>query len=387
MAHGNPPEIIYLNNAATTWPKPKEVIQEVVRSLELPYYEEGRTTLRGQADYPALAREILAGFFRAADPSHIVFTRNATDSLNMVIHGFAHQHRETPFHVVTTRLEHNAVLRPLRTLEREGRITLSIVPFEDGYVAPQAIREALRDDTRMVVMTHGSNVLGTVQDVGAIGRHLRSQDIFFVVDGAQTAGHASVDLSALPVDVFVFTGHKGLYGLPGIGGFYIQRPEVVDAVRQGGTGVESARPYHTDEMPLKFECGTHNYPGIASLYAGVRYLMQNGPDRLERRTMENTEYLVRVLREEESVVLHNDAPDLPVIPFSVEGMDSHDVGFILARMYSVICRTGLHCAPLVHESIDGGRGCVRLSLSSQNTREQCEAAARAIREVVQRADR
>jgi cysteine desulfurase family protein len=378
---GNSSGIIYMNNAATTWPKPPEVMEEVNRSLSMPFFEEGRSTLGDQRDYPRETRELLAEFFHAGPPEHFIFTQNATDSLNMAIHGFLH-HLGKPCHVITTELEHNSVLRPLRTLEREGRISLSILPFDAaGYVTPDTVREAIRDDTRLSVMTHGSNVLGTVQDIQRIGDLLRERGIFFVVDGAQSAGHIPVDLGRIPLDVFAFTGHKALFGIPGIGGFFIRDPEQVDPTRQGGTGANSGFPYQEDEMPGRFEAGTHNYPGIASLNAGIRFLQAKGIGNVERRTMKMTRALIARLESIDFIIIDNRDPDLPIISLTVKGMDPDKVGFILARIYGIICRTGLHCAPLVHRRINRGRGSVRLSLSCLNTPEECERVADAFAEV------
>jgi len=237
-----------------------------------------------------------------------------------------------------------------------------------------------------VVMTHGSNVLGSVQDIAAIGRYLEENDIFFVVDGAQTAGHVPVDLSRTPVDAYVFTGHKGLFGLPGIGGFTICSPDRVVPVRQGGTGTESRSLVHPGEMPERFEAGTPNYPGMASLIAGVRFLESTGLENVERKGKELTGQIIRSLRKEPNITLYNETPDLPIVAFNIEGLDCDTVGYILGRGYHLIVRTGLHCAPLVHQAIDGGRGCVRLSLSWFTTREECETAADAICGVARSAD-
>jgi cysteine desulfurase/selenocysteine lyase len=378
---GKARKIIYMNNAATTWPKPTEVMEEVCRSLSMPFFEEGRSTLGGQRDYPGETRELLSEFFGAKPAEHFVFTQNATDSLNMAIHGFLH-HLGRPCHVITTELEHNSVLRPLRTLEREGRITLSILPFDGaGYVTPGSVEETIREDTRLAVMTHGSNVLGTVQDIRGIGDLLRERGIFFIVDGAQTAGQIPVELGPIPPDVFAFTGHKALFGIPGIGGFFIRNPERVDPVRQGGTGANSANPYHEVDMPARFEAGTHNYPGIASLNAGIRFLQERGIGQVEQETMGMTRAFVGRLESGGAVAIDNRDPDLPIISLNVRGMEPDKVGFILARIYGIICRTGLHCAPLVHRRINGGRGSVRLSLSCLNIPEECERVAEALAEV------
>ncbi|MGA2934004.1 MAG: aminotransferase class V-fold PLP-dependent enzyme [Methanomicrobiales archaeon] len=376
-----PKKIVYMNNAATTWPKPSGVMEEVNRALSLPFIEEGRSTLSGQRNYPGETRELLADFFNAGPADHFVFTQNATDSLNMAIHGFLH-HIGIPCHVITTWLEHNAVLRPLRTLEREGRISLSIIPFnERGYISPDTVKDAIREDTMLAVMTHGSNVLGTVQDISRIGENLRANGVFFIVDGAQTAGQMPIDLNPVPLNVFAFTGHKALFGIPGIGGFFIREPSQVDPVRQGGSGANSGYPYQVEEMPSRFEAGTHNYPGIASLYAGIRFLEERGIRNVERGTMEMAQLLISKLKTIDSIAIDNESPDLPIISFNIAGMEPDQVGFILARIYGIICRTGLHCAPLVHQRINGGKGSVRLSLSCMNTFEECEQVAEALSEV------
>ena len=379
------PPLIYLNNAATTWPKPEEVLEEVALCLRQPLHEPGRTTGNGSVDYPSAAREALAAFFHAGPPEHFIFTQNATDSLNLLVHGFAKKCGE-PFHAITTELEHNSVLRPLTALEQDGAIRLSVVAFTGTRVDLTAIKKAICDDTRLVVMSHGSNVFGSVQDIRPIAEYLRANDIFFIVDGAQTAGHMPVDLCAIPAGAFVFTGHKALFGIPGIGGFFIDEPDAVAIIRQGGTGTDSRTLTHPPEMPVRYEAGTHNYPGIASLYAGIRFITSTGIDTIEKHTMDLTRRFIRNLKDKPGIMLYNENPDLPVVSFNIAGMDNHEVGFILARAYNIITRTGLHCAPLVHERIDGGNGCIRVSFSYFNTLDECQAAADAIREVAGSAD-
>jgi len=377
--------LIYLNNAATTYPKPPEVLAEVAACLRQPVHEPGRTTGNGSTDYPSAAREAIAAFFHTGPPEHFIFTQNATDALNLLIHGFVKK-AGAPFHAVTTELEHNSVLRPLTTLTQEGAITLSVVPFRDCTVSLAAIKQAIRPETRLVVMTHGSNVLGSVQDIRPIAEYLHANGIFFIVDGAQTAGHFPIDLSDIPVDAFVFTGHKALFGIPGIGGFYVRDPDAIAVTRQGGTGTDSRMLTHPSDMPMRFEAGTPNYPGIASLYAGVRFITLTGLDVIRKKTDDLTRRFIRGLENDRNIVIYNKRPDLPVVSFNINGIDNHEAGFILARAYNVITRTGLHCAPLVHERIDGGKGCIRASFSYFTTGEECKTAADAIREVAHSAD-
>jgi cysteine desulfurase / selenocysteine lyase len=376
--------LIYLNNAATTWPKPPEVLEEVAACLRMPVHEAGRTTGDGSTNYPSGTREALAAFFHAGPAEHFIFTQNATDALNLLIHGFVKK-TGTPFHAITTELDHNSVLRPLTTLEQEGAITLSVVPFTDNTVSLAAIKKAICPETRLVVMTHGSNVLGSVQEIKPVAEYLSANDIFLIIDGAQTAGHNQIDLTDIPAGAFVFTGHKALFGIPGIGGFFIPEPDAVAITRQGGTGTDSRTLTHPFEMPVRFEAGTPNYPGIASLYAGLRFINSAGLDEIERKGKELCGFFIRELKRIPGITLYNDVPDLPVVSFNIRCIDNHEAGFILARAYNIITRTGLHCAPLVHEHIDGGKGCIRASLSYLNTREQIETAAIAIREVAESA--
>jgi cysteine desulfurase family protein len=377
--------LIYLNNAATTWPKPPEVLAEVSRCLQAPFFEHGRSTGGGAMDYPSVTRDALDTFFHAEEPGHFIFTQSATDSLNLLIHGFV-KNQKTPFHAITTELEHNSVLRPLHTLEGEGRLTISILPFSDGRISLQEIKSAIRSDTRLVVMTHGSNVLGSLQNIRPVAEYCASNDIFLIVDGAQTVGQIPINLSEIPAGAFVFTGHKGLFGLPGIGGFYIQDPEAVATVRQGGTGTDSHAHAHPQDMPHKFEAGTPNYPGIASLLAGIRSIEHQGQDAITNKCRGLTALFIQELTRDPNIILYTPAPDLPVVSFNIQNLDNDEAGYILAKAYNIITRTGLHCAPLVHNRIDGGKGCIRVSFSYLNTSGECRQASAAIREVAESAD-
>jgi cysteine desulfurase / selenocysteine lyase len=299
----DPTPVVYLNNAATTWPKPFEVLEEVAACLRLPVHEAGRTTGNGSMDYPSAARKALAAFFHAGPPEHLVFTQNATDSLNLLIHGFVKKTGKS-FHTITTELEHNSILRPLTTLEQEEAISLSVVPFTDNTVNLATIKKALCPETRLVVMTHGSNVLGSVQDIKPIAEYLHANDIFFIVDGAQTAGHIPIDIADIPVGAYVFTGHKALFGIPGIGGFFIPEPDAIAITRQGGTGTDSRTLTQPSGMPERFESGTHNYPGIASLYAGIRFINKVGISEIERTGKTLTDQFIRELKRTKGITIY-----------------------------------------------------------------------------------
>jgi len=383
--NNQPPPVIYLNNASTSWPKPPEVLAAVTQSIARPVFGSGRTTGTRGDDYITLAREALSNLLAADPVEHVVFTQNATDSLNLLIQGFLAGERPG-CHVLTTALDHNSVLRPLYEHERQHRIRLTILPFEGCYIHPETVEEAIGPDTRLMVMTHGSNVLGSVQDIQRIGEIVQDHGVYFIVDGAQTAGHIPVDLRKLPVDAFVFTGHKGLLGISGTGGFFLRDPEKISPIRFGGTGTDSFSLFHPREMPERFEAGTHNYPGLAALAAGVACISSAGVDTIAAKAKRQTSFLIRELKGEPNIAIYNEHPHLPIVSFNIRGMENDDVGFILARAYGIVARTGLHCAPLVHKAIDGGKGCVRLSLSWFTTDEECRIAAKAIREIARNAD-
>ena len=380
-----PRPIIYLNNAATSWPKPPAVLEAVREALALPVFGSGRTTGTQGEDYVTLAREAVSRLLGAGPPEYVVFTQNATESLNLLVLGFLAE-KADGCHVLTTALEHNSVLRPLHELERQGRARLTILPFENGIVSLESVEAALTPETRLMVMTHGSNVLGSVQDIRAIGELLHDHGVFLIVDGAQAAGHLPIDLRNLPVDAYAFTGHKALFGIPGTGGFWIRDPEAVAPVRFGGTGTDSFSLHHPREMPERFEAGTQNYPGLAALAAGAAFVRSTGPEAIAAKAERQASFLVRELEQEPNVTVHNRRPALPIVSFTIRGVENDDVGFILAWAYGIVARTGLHCAPLVHQAIDGGRGSVRISLSWFTTDDECARAAAAIQEIARNAN-
>ena len=378
-------KFVYLNNAATSWPKPPEVLEEVTRCLASPVHEPGRTTGFGTLNYPSAARETLGDFFKTNLYENFLFTANATDAMNILIHGFAKKEKN-PFHAITTDLDHNSVLRPLTSLEREEKISLSILPSREGKISLSSLKDAIRPETRLCVISHGSNVLGSMQDIEPIAEYLSSNEIFLILDGAQTAGHIPVNLGDIPLGGFVFTGHKALYGIPGIGGFFLADPDKIAVTRQGGTGTDSKKLLQPVTMPERFETGTPNYPGIASLYAGIRFISKTGIGVIHQKEMEITRHFLDTLKKIPGIIIYNDTPELPVVAFNIRGIGNDDAGYILSKAYGIITRTGLHCAPLVHDRIDNGTGCIRASFSWFNTLEECDYAVGAIRVIAENAD-
>jgi cysteine desulfurase family protein len=289
-------------------------------------------------------------------------------------------------HVISTELEHNSVLRPLYVLEQDGYLTHELVPFdENGYVDPTEIRSRFRPDTRLVIVNHGSNVLGTIQPVAEIGRICREAGILFAVDAAQTAGAVPIDMEEMAIDVLAFTGHKSLMGPTGIGGMAVGPDVQIRSTRWGGTGVKSAIRTHLEEYPYRCEVGTLNTVGIAAMLEALRWLGERKLARIRAEEMELTHLLTTGLAEIPGVQTYcagSDDNHLPVVACNIDGMDAGELGMFLDAEYNIATRTGLHCAPLVHEGIGTApKGTVRFSMGPFNRREHIEAALTAMREI------
>jgi cysteine desulfurase / selenocysteine lyase len=374
--------LIYLDNAATTFPRPREVLDRMVER----YSQLGVSPGRGSYDRAVEAEEVvqqtrrkLARFFGAPDPERVILASNATDGLNLAIQGIV----KPGDHVVSTRLEHNAVLRPLYHLAQHGRIEYDLVPFDaSGFVDPEAIARAIRPNTRLVVLCHASNVLGTVQPAADAGRICAERGVPLLIDAAQSAGQVPIDMTVWQVSAVAFTGHKSLLGPSGIGGLVLGPDLEVDSTRFGGTGVESSSLIHTQTFPQRLEAGTLNLLGVIGLSAGLDYLQREGMERIHRREMALIGRLQEGLASLPGVTVYGPPAGMrrtPVLACSVEGMEVFDVGAILDGDYGIAVRTGLHCAPLVHADLGIlDRGTVRFSTGCFNTDEDIDRAVEAM---------
>jgi cysteine desulfurase family protein len=328
-------------------------------------------------------RKLLTQLLNGTDPNRLVFGYNSTDALNLAIYGIL----KAGDHAITTNLEHNSVLRPLYHQARDHGVEVDHVPFDaGGFIDPDAIRRLLRPNTRLVAVNHGSNVIGTLQPIAAIGRLCRERGVLFLIDASQTAGTVPIDMQAQCIDVVCFTGHKSLMGPMGIGGMCVREGVELRHTRAGGTGVRSAVRSHLDEYPYRMEYGTPNLPGIAGLNAGVHWILRRGMDAIFRHEMELSRRLRDGLAEIEGVTLYcQDTLDdhISVLIFNVDGREALDVGTILDVDYGIACRTGLHCAPRVHEQLgtDKLHGAVRFGIGPFNTEADIDAAVAAVREV------
>jgi cysteine desulfurase / selenocysteine lyase len=377
--------LAYLDNAATTFPKPRAVLQAMADE----YAQVGVNPGRSGYDLCLVAgnvlqetRKELAHFFGGRDPNRLVFAYNASDALNLLIQGAL----RPGDHAITTTVEHNSVIRPLNHMARDHGCEVEFVPVAgDGRVDPGEIARRFRHNTRLLVVNHGSNVIGTIQPVAEIGRLCRERGITFGVDAAQTAGVIPIDVEAMCIDVLAFTGHKSLLGPTGIGGLYVRDGVDIRSTRWGGTGVKSAVPYHLEEFPYRLEVGTPNLLGIAGLHFAQAWLREHGIDTIYRHEMELFASLQAGLAAIAGVRLVGTTSlehRLPVLSFTLDGMDPADVGTILDVDFNIATRTGLQCAPLIHEQLGTApRGTVRMSLGPTNTAEHVERAIAAVAEI------
>lgn len=382
-------ELIYLDNAATSFPKP-DVMHNTARDF---YRDNGVNPGRTGCDLALKAEEMIHGtrklisdFFNPSlvaagiekDPNRMVFTLNATMSLNLIINGTV----AVGDHVVTTAVEHNSVIRPVNHWVKAGAEATFVSPDAEGYLDPEDIRRAIKPNTTLVVVNHGSNVTGVVQDLRAMGAICKEAGIPLAVDAAQTAGVLSIDMTELNISFLSFTGHKSLFGPPGTGGICVADDAEIRGTIYGGTGVRSAYPYHLEEFPYRLEAGTLNMAGIAGLSAGVGWVIEKGLENIHSHEMKLLEMLQDGFSQIPGVTIHgtmNLERRVPTMSVSLANYDAADVGAFLDVDHDILTRTGLHCAPLLHEHYGTSpRGTVRFSIGPFNTEEHIHRAVRAV---------
>jgi cysteine desulfurase family protein len=386
-----PPEVkmIYLDNGATSFPKPQEVYEQMDTFYRSAGVNPGRSGFDLCLEAGSMVdetRKLLCAFFGGTDPNRLVFGYNSTDALNLAIWGTLNPGDP----IITTHLEHNATLRPVWKLEQEGSPVDWVDFDETGYVDPQEIIRCMRPETKAVVMNHASNVIGTVQDAATVGAACRERGILFILDVSQSAGMVPVKMDDLCADIVCFTGHKSLMGPMGIGGMYVREGVEIAHTRAGGTGVKSIQRAHLDEYPYRMEYGTPNLPGIAGLNAGVKWVNRTGLEAIHRHEMALWRKLRDGLREIEGVTLYC-AEEIPgkqrisVLSFNVDGLEAMDTGTMLDVDSNIACRTGLHCTPMVHEHLgtDKLHGAVRFGIGAFNTEAHIDAAIAGVRDIAE----
>jgi cysteine desulfurase / selenocysteine lyase len=372
---------LYLDNAATSWPKPAGVPRAMARAVRRgggnpgraghsKSIEAARTVLR--------TRELLAGLFNVQDPSHIVFTKNATEALNTVIVGLLRPGDRA----VTTSMEHNSVLRPLAALARTGVHVDVVEAGRDGRVDPGAFARALVPGTRLAVVTHASNVTGTVNDVAAIAAHCGQRGVPLLVDAAQTAGCLPIDLQVLRADYLAFSGHKGLLGPQGTGGLFVRTEGDLPPFTRGGTGSLSDREDQPEFLPDRLESGTLNVPGLAGLGEGAAYLHGRGVEQVGAHDMRLRAAFLAALDGDSRVTVYGGGEEVPhtgVVSIAVAGVSPSEVGEALESRFGILTRIGLHCAPRAHRTIGTfPHGTVRLGWGPFTGEADMVRAARAL---------
>lgn len=372
---------IYMDNAATTYPKPEPVYQAMDyfnRHLGgNPGRGSSKTTLRA-GSILLDARETLAELFNVRDSSRIAFTTNVTEAINTAFKGIL----QPGDHVITSSMEHNSVARPLHAMSRQG-IHWTRVPCEvDGSLDPERIREVIQDNTRLICLLHASNITGTIMPIAEAGKIARDNGVLFMVDSAQSAGVLPLDVEEQNIDILCFTGHKGLLGPQGTGGLYLRSGLVLRPLKEGGTGSFSEYLEHPDLMPDQLEAGTQNTPGIAGLKAGVQFILGQGLATIRRHEQRITDLLINGLKEIPGLEIHgpqNSDLQTAVVLFGIEGLDCGEVSMRLDYKYGIVTRSGLHCAPLAHQTISTlESGACRFSPGYFTTPEEIEQVIQAV---------
>jgi cysteine desulfurase/selenocysteine lyase len=376
----------YLDNAATSYPKPHEIIQDMASYYEKLGVNPGRSGYDLAVEGGMMlerGRRRMTQFFGGTDPDRLIFAYNATDALNIAVNGLLGDGR----HAVSTTLEHNSVLRPLWHAQEDRGCAVDYIRFDGaGFLDPDDIAKAIRPETDLVAVNHGSNVIGTMQDVETIGAICEEKGVPLLVDVSQTAGVVPLDVEKMKISVLAFTGHKSLLGPTGIGGLYVREGVEIAHTRYGGTGVRSAVRRHLDEFPYRLEAGTVNVMGVAGLVAGQHWIAMRGIDCIFHHEMALCARFVEGVKDLPNVTLYcceSLEGHIPVVSLNIEGYDAGDVGTILDVDYNVATRTGLHCAPLVHETIGtiDLHGSVRFSFGPLNTEEDVDAGIAGVREL------
>nr|WP_295778943.1 aminotransferase class V-fold PLP-dependent enzyme [uncultured Intestinibacter sp.] len=373
---------IYLDNAATSFPKPKEVADAVYDFMINNGTSSGRGSYKKamQSDYIVYeCRKLIGNLFNFDDPKKVVFTSNVTDSLNIAIRGILKEND----HVITSSLEHNAVWRCLKTLEKDINIKIDTVECsKDGITNPEDIKKYIRKDTALIVFTQASNVLGTIQPIKEIGKIARENNIVFLVDAAQSAGAMKIDIKEDNIDILAFTGHKSLLGPMGTGGLIINTDIDIKPLKAGGTGGDSAYEYQPDYYPNHLETGTSNVSGIAGLRAAIKFLNKEGIDNIHNKEKKLTKYALQRLETVKDIEIYGPKDCekiLSVISFNIKNKRPEDISTILDQKYDIMLRAGLHCAPTAHSVINTkDRGSLRIGIGYFNTKDDIDKLVEAL---------
>lgn len=377
--------MIYMDNAATTMHKPQEVIDAVVNAMNS-MGNAGRGASEAALSASRViydTRDRLAELFGAEDARRIAFTSNSTESLNIAIKGSLNPGD----HVITTVLEHNSVLRPLYEMEKNG-VELSIIRCDEkGMPDISQMEASIKENTKMIICTNGSNLTGNYVDVSVIGKMAHAHGLMFVVDASQTAGVFPINVQEMNIDILCFTGHKGLLAPQGTGGIYVKEGIELRPLKTGGSGIQTYSKEHPVQMPTALEAGTLNGHGIAGLHAALGYLKKEGIDNIRRKEQELMWRFYNGVKDIPGVKIYGDYSQkerCAIVTLNIGDYDSSEVSDELLMEYSISTRSGGHCAPLMHKALGTvEQGAVRFSFSHYNTEEEVDAAVRAIHELAE----
>lgn len=376
--------MIYLDNAATTYPKPEKVYDSMMDCMKNYCANPGRSghKLAMKAAREIYdARENIATLFNIDNPMNIVFTSNATDSLNLAIKGVV----KKGDHIITTSMEHNSVIRPIKSLEKNGIENTIVECDKEGFLNIENIKKAIKPNTRLIVTTHASNVCGTLINIKSVGEVAKENNIIYLVDASQTAGVYDIDVKDMNVDMIAAPGHKCLLGPQGTGILYIREGLSINISKEGGTGSKSEDLFQPDLLPDKYESGTHNTPGIVGLSEGVKFVLETGIEKIREHEEQLCEYMLNRLEEVPNISIYGPKDSkkrAAVISINIDKLDSGEITFLLDSEYDIATRSGIHCAPLAHKTLGTlEQGAVRFSLGYFNTKEDIDKAIDALKDI------
>ena len=379
--------MIYLDNAATTYPKPEKVYEKVMDCMKNYCANPGRAghKLAMKAAREIYdARENVARLFNIDNPMNIVFTNNATESLNLAIKGSV----KAGDHIITTSMEHNSVIRPIKALEMIGVENTIVQCDSEGFLDIDDIKKAIKPNTKLIVTTHASNVCGTIIDIKSVGNVAKENNILYLVDASQTAGVYDINIQDMNVDMIAAPGHKCLLGPQGTGVLYIREGLNLTILKEGGTGSKSEDLFQPELLPDKYESGTHNTPGIVGLGEGIKFIFEEGIENIREHEEKLCEYMLNRLEEIPNITVYGPKDSkkrASVISINIGTIDSGEITFLLDSEYDIATRSGIHCAPLAHKTLGTlQQGAVRFSLGYFNTKDDIDKAIDALKEIVEK---
>lgn len=376
---------IYLDNAATSYPKP-EIVAKAMYDFMI---NNGTSSGRGsyqkamQSDFLVYeTRKLVGDLFKFKDYKKVIFTSNVTESLNLALRGILEEND----HVITSSLEHNAVWRCLKTLEKERNITITKVKAsKEGYTNPLDVEKEIKNNTKLIVFNHASNVLGTIQPIDEIGKIAKENNILFLVDAAQTAGVIDIDVNKSNIDLLAFTGHKSLLGPMGTGGLIVNCDYDIKPLKAGGTGGDSAYEYQPDYYPNKLETGTLNVSGIAGLKEAIKFINKETIQKIHTKETEVVDYAINKLSNVKNIEIYGPKKSddiVGVISFNLKNKRAEDVVNELDLKHNIMLRAGLHCAPNAHELIGTKDiGSIRIGIGYFNEKHEVDTLVYALNEI------